>query len=128
MQPGRNHHAVDIHRHRVQTQAWDDLLNHCGIQRLQPFDRLHRESREPPTHATRRRQHLQPTKPQEHGVVSHIANVVQAAATDNQQPDQQAYHRDDPEVALQKRASERRPDPIMETARPQIPVEHSSPA
>ena len=121
-QPRRNHHTIDIHRHRAQAQAGDDMRDHSGIERLQPFDRLHRESREPPTHGASRRKHLHPTKAQEDGIVRHIADVVQASTADHEQPDQQAHHRDYAEVAAQARALERSPDPIIETHRAQIPI------
>jgi hypothetical protein len=122
-QPGRDHHAIDIHRDRVQPQAGDDVLDHGSIQRLEPFDRLHRELREPPTHRARRRQHLQPTQAQEDRIVSHIAHVVQAPAADHEQPDQQSNHGDNTEVAAQARASKSASDPIVETHRTQIAIE-----
>jgi hypothetical protein len=98
------------------------MLDHNGIERLQSFDRLHLESREPPTHRSRRRQKLHQTEAQEKRIVRHIAHVVQASASDHKQPDQQAHHRHDTEVAAQPRASERCSDPIVQTYIAQIPI------
>jgi hypothetical protein len=101
LQPRRDDHAIDIHGHGVQAQPRDDVRNHRGIQRLQPLDGLHRELRQPAADRARRRQDLQLAEAAEQRVIRDVRDVVQAPAADHQQPNQQAHHRHDPEVAAE---------------------------
>src|SRR5690606_28472355 len=52
-----------------------------------------------------------------------ILQMLQSATADYQQPNQHADHGDGPEVSAEACPTERRPDQVVETDLPQIPIE-----
>ena len=127
LQPGRDHHAIDIDRDRAESERRHHARNHAGVQILQAANGRHRELLQPAADRAGGRQPAEPREPAEQRVVRHIRHMAQPAPADDQQTDQQPDHRDHPVVAPWGRAPEDLTDQRVKAGAPQIPREQFQP-
>jgi hypothetical protein len=119
----RDHRSVDIDVQGAQLQPRQYLRNHGGIERHQMLDFLHREAPQPAARRSRRRPRLNPSETVQQRVAGEVLQVLEAASTHHQQPDQHPHHRNDAEVTAEMRLSKGAPGPIVEPCLAQVSIE-----
>ena len=127
LQPGRDHHAVDIDRPRAHAQRRQHARDHRRVDRLQPCDGRHREPLQPPTHRARRRHHLDLAEALEQRVILDEGEMPQPPAAHEQQPHQHPHHRHRPEVTPGGHPGHGVADRRIEAGRAQVAAEQLEP-
>jgi hypothetical protein len=127
LQTRRHHHAVHIDCPCAHAQRGEHARDDGRVDRLQGRHRRHREPLQPPTDGARRRHDLHFAEAVKQRIVLHESEMPQPPAPNDQQPNQQADHRDGAEVAPPRRPGTRRADRGIEAGRSQVLSEQLQP-
>ena len=127
LQPPRHHDAIDIDRHRAESQRGQHPRDDARVEILQPPDRRHREVLQPATDGPGRRQVANSGEAAEQWIIRDIRDMPQAATAHDQQPEQQSHHRHEAVVAAGRGAAKHLAHQRVETRLAEIASEQLEP-